>query len=172
MLPNNELILLQFSQALGQHSRCNAYDLSLELPVPKQINYSDFTYGRIDEKECICKMLDEAGIDSIEVSGNGTSVSGIKALVNEGYFVPAASEIAKAVSCPVIVVGGFRSLTVMEEVLKGTDIELISLSRPLLCEPDLPRKMLADPASISKCVSCNACYSSHAHKCVFRRSDK
>ena len=174
MLPNNELILLQFSQALGQHSRCNAYDLSLELPVPKQINCCDFTYGGIDEKECICicKMLDEAGIDSIEVSGNGTSVSGIKALVNEGYFVPAASEIAKAVSCPVIVVGGFRSLTVMEEVLKGTDIELISLSRPLLCEPDLPSKMLADPASISKCVSCNACYSSHAHKCVFRRSDK
>jgi 2,4-dienoyl-CoA reductase-like NADH-dependent reductase (Old Yellow Enzyme family) len=117
-------------------------------------------------------MLDEAGIDSIEVSGNGSSVSGIKALVNVGYFVPAASEIAKAVSCPVIVVGGFRSLSVMEEVLKGTDIELISLSRPLLCEPDLQSKMLADPASISKCVSCNACYSSHAHKCVFRRSDK
>jgi hypothetical protein len=43
-------------------------------------------------------MLDEAGIDSIEVSGNGTSVSGIKALANEGYFVPAASEIAKAVN--------------------------------------------------------------------------
>ena len=92
-------------------------------------------------------------------------------LVNEGYFVPAAAEIAKAVSCPVIVVGGFRSIAVMEEVLNGTDIELISLSRPLLCEPNLPSKMLADPAVISKCVSCNACYPSHAHKCVFRRSD-
>ena len=68
-------------------------------------------------------------------------------LVNEGYFVPAASEIAKAVSCPVIVVGGFRSLTVMEEVLNGTDIELISLSRPLLCEPDLPGKMTANVAA-------------------------
>ncbi|MBR3338875.1 MAG: NADH:flavin oxidoreductase [Lachnospiraceae bacterium] len=145
-----------------------------KLHITIKINCSDFTYGGIDEKECICicKMLDEAGIDSIEVSGNGTSVSGIKALVNEGYFVPDAAEIAKAVSCPVIVVGGFRSLTVMEDVLNGTDIELISLSRPLLCEPDLPNKMMADPAVISKCVSCNACYSSHAHKCVFRRSGK
>ncbi len=147
--------------------------------VPKihitiKINCSDFTYGGIEEPEClsICKLLDQAGIDSIEVSGNGTSVGGIKSHVNEGYFVPAAAEIAKAVSCPVIVVGGFRSPDVMEEVLNKTDIELISLSRPLLREPDLPNKMKADPGVVSKCVSCNACYSSRAHKCVFRRWDQ
>jgi len=145
-----------------------------KLHITIKINSSDFTYGGIEETEClaICKLLDQAGIDSIEVSGNGTSVGGIKAHVNEGYFVPAAAEIAKAVSCPVIVVGGFRSLDIMEEVLNKTNIELISLSRPLLREPDLPNKMKADPAVISKCVSCNACYSSQAHKCVFRRRDQ
>ena len=116
--------------------------------------------------------FDEAGIDSIEVSGNGTSVSGIKAHINEGYFVPAAAEIAKAVSHPVIVVGGFRSLETMEEVLNKTSIELISLSRPLLREPDLPNKMKSDPDVISKCVSCNACYSSRAHKCIFRKAQR
>ena len=144
------------------------------LHVTIKINSSDFTHGGLEASDClaICKPLDQAGIDSIEISGNGTSVGGIKAHVNEGYFVPAAAEIAKAVSCPVIVVGGFRSLDVMEEVLNKTDIELISLSRPLLREPDLPNKMKADPAVISKCVSCNACYSSQAHKCVFRRRDQ
>ena len=60
----------------------------------------------------------------------------------------------------------------MEDALNQTDIELISTSRPLLCEPDLPIKMKADPAVISKCISCNACYSSKAHKCVFRRRDE
>ncbi len=145
-----------------------------ELHVTIKINSSDFTHGGLKASDClaICKLLDQAGIDSIEISGNGTSVGGIKAHVNEGYFVPAAAEIAKAVSCPVIVVGGFRSLDVMEEFLNKTDIELISLSRPLLREPDLPNKMKADPAVISKCVSCNACYSSQAHKCVFRRRDQ
>lgn len=144
------------------------------LHVTIKINSSDFTHGGLETSDClaICKLLDQAGIDSIEISGNGTSVGGIKAHVNEGYFVPTAAEIAKAVSCPVIVVGGFRSLDVMEEVLNKTDIELISLSRPLLREPDLPNKMKADPAVISKCVSCNACYSSQAHKCVFRRRDQ
>ena len=145
-----------------------------KLHITIKINSSDFTYGGLEESEClaVCKLLDQAGIDSIEISGNGTSVGGIKAHVNEGYFVPAAAEIARAVSCPVIVVGGFRSLETLEEVLNRTDIELISLSRPLLREPDLPNKMKADPAVISKCVSCNACYSSPAHKCVFRRRDQ
>lgn len=144
------------------------------LHITIKINCSDFTYGGLDVTEClaICKLLDEAGIDSIEVSGNGTSVSGIKAHVNEGYFVSPASRIAETVSCPVIVVGGFRSLDTMEAVLNQTNIELISLSRPLLREPDLPNRMLADPSVVSKCVSCNRCYSSPSHKCVFRGRDR
>ncbi len=164
------------------------------LHVTIKINSNDFTHGGITEDEClaICKILDNAGINSIEVSGNGTSVGGIKAHVNEGYFVNAAAEIAKSVKCPVIVVGGFRSLDKMEEVLNNTDIELISLSRPLLREPDLPNKILCaqrrtglleNPENISsstlrrtapkdglisQCISCNRCYSSPSHKCVFR----
>ncbi len=145
-----------------------------QLHITIKINCNDFTYGGLTRVESlsVCRLLDQAGIDSIEVSGNGTSVGGIKAHVNEGYFVPAAAAIAKAVSCPVIVVGGFRSPDTMEQVLNSTEIELISLSRPLLREPDLPAKMKADPATVSKCVSCNACYSSQAHKCIFRGREK
>lgn len=143
------------------------------LHVTVKINCSDFTYGGLDGDDCveICKLLDEAGIDSIEVSGNGTSVSGIRAHKNEGYFVPAAAKVAEAVRCPVIVVGGFRSLDTMEAVLNNTKIEFVSLSRPLLREPELPLKMAQDAGYISQCVSCNACYSSPAHKCVFRGRD-
>lgn len=144
------------------------------LHITTKINCNDYTRGGLSEAECveICKMLDTAGIDSIEVSGNGTSVGGIRAHVNEGYFVPAAALVADAVSCPVIVVGGFRSLDTMEETLNNSKVELISMSRPLLREPDLPNMMNADPTIISKCVSCNRCYSSPSHKCVFREADK
>lgn len=118
-------------------------DKASSLHVTIKINSSDFTYGGLEESESvkICELLDKAGIDSIEVSGNGTSVGGIKAHVNEGYFVPTAEIIAESVSCPVIVVGGFRSHDTMEDVLNSTKIEYISLSRPLLSEPDLPLKM-------------------------------
>ena len=143
------------------------------LHITVKINSSDFTFGGLEESEslAICRLLDEAGIDSVEVSGNGTSVGGIKPHVNEGYFAPFAAEVADSISCPVIVVGGFRSLDTMEDVLNKSKIELISLSRPLLREPDLPNKMKTDPAVVSKCVSCNACYSSSSHKCIFRGRD-
>lgn len=140
------------------------------LHITIKINSSDFIHGGLDEKESldVCRLLDKAGIDSIEVSGNGTSVGGIRAHINEGYFAPFAARAAEEVSCPVIVVGGFRSMDKIEEVLSNSNIELLSLSRPLLCEPDLPALMKADPSYVSKCVSCNRCYSSPSHRCVFR----
>lgn len=145
-----------------------------ELHITIKINCNDFTFGGLEEAEClsICKLLDQAGIDSMEVSGNGTSVSGIKAHVNEGYFVSPAARIAAEVSCPVIVVGGFRSLDTMEAVLNQTKIEMISLARPLLREPDLPNKLKTDPTAVSKCISCNRCYSSPSHKCIFRGRER
>ncbi len=141
-----------------------------ELHITAKINSSDFTRGGLDEAEslALCKLLAENGIDSIEVSGNGTSVSGIRAHVNEGYFLPFAARPAEEVDVPVMLVGGLRALDTMEAVLNRTKIELISLSRPLLCEPDLPRRMAADASVVSRCVSCNRCYSSDAHKCVIR----
>ena len=143
------------------------------LHITIKINCDDFHPGGLTPDQCvtICKLLDGAGIDSIEISGNGTSVPGIKARVNEGYFVPAAAAAAEAVSCPVIVVGGFRSLDIMEAVLNQTGIRFISLSRPLLREPDLPHLMKKDPGRVSKCISCNRCYSSEEHRCVFRERE-
>ena len=140
------------------------------LHVTIKLNSSDFSFGGNEEEDAleIGILLDKTGIDSIEVSGNGTSVGGIKAHVNEGYFVPFAKTLADNVSCPVIVVGGFRSLDVIEDVLNSSRIELISLSRPLLREPDLPNTWMQDKSHISKCISCNGCYRSDSHKCIFR----
>ena len=140
-----------------------------KLHITIKINSSDFTSGGLDENESIfiCKMLFNAGIDSIEVSGNGTSVGGIKAGVNEGYFADFAAKLADEVKIPVICVGGWRSRQVMEEFLNKTRVELISLSRPLIREPDFPKKLFADKNSVSKCVSCNACYKTPAHRCIF-----
>ncbi|MBR6889303.1 MAG: NADH:flavin oxidoreductase [Selenomonadaceae bacterium] len=144
-----------------------------KLHVTIKINSSDFTSGGLDENESlfICKMLFNAGIDSIEVSGNGTSVGGIKAGVNEGYFADFAAKLADEVKIPIICVGGWRCRQVMEEFLNKTHVELISLSRPLIREPDLPKKLFADKNCVSKCVSCNACYRTPAHRCIFKGRD-
>ena len=144
------------------------------LHITVKINCSDFTFGGIEPSESlyICKKLADAGIDSIEVSGNGTSVSGIKPHINEAYFLNFAAKLAEEVDIPVILVGGLRSKETMEEILNDTKIEFLSLSRPLLREPDLPDKMKKGVCDTSKCISCNRCYSSQNHYCVFRERDK
>lgn len=141
------------------------------LHITIKINSSDFTYGGLEQDESlyICKKLAKNGIDSIEVSGNGTSVARIKAHVNEAYFLDFATILADEVQTPVILVGGLRAKDTMEEVLNKTNIELLSLSRPLLREPDFPNRLQNENNAVSKCISCNRCYSSDCHKCVFRR---
>ena len=78
------------------------------LHITMKINCSDFLRGGLVPQDsfAICRLCEEAGIDSIEVSGNGTSVSGIKPGINEAYFSAFALELAEKISIPVILVGG------------------------------------------------------------------
>lgn len=141
------------------------------LHVTAKVNASDRTQGGLEPNEALelAKLYCVHGLDSIEVSANGTSIAGVRPHKGEAYFAPFAAQLAEVVDTPVMVVGGMRSLDVMQEVLDESKIELISLSRPLLCEPDLPRKLQEGATTESRCVSCNACYSSPAHRCIFRR---
>lgn len=144
-------------------------DAAPGLHVTMKINCSDFMPGGLTSAESleICQLCADAGMDSIEVSGNGTSVAGIRAGVNEAYFKEFALALADAVSIPIILVGGHRSLESMESVLNEGKIEFLSLSRPLVREPDLPSRWQRGDTAPSKCVSCNMCYQTPGHKCVF-----
>ncbi len=158
---NRSRILLEILQTIRKAAP--------NIHVTIKLNSNDFMPGGLTEEESLIigKTLATAGIDSIEVSGNGTSVGGIQAGINEGYFAPFASALAEAVEVPVIAVGGWRSRQCMENVLKDTDIAFLSLSRPLIREPDLPNRMKGNPATFSQCVSCNACYATPSHRCIW-----
>ena len=108
-------------------------------------------------------------LDSIEVSGNGTSVPGIRAGRDEAYFLPFAAALAERISAPVILVGGHRSVESMNQVLNTTKVECLSLSRPLMREPDLPNRWRRGDRAPSLCVSCNLCYNTPAHVCAFKQ---
>ena len=51
------------------------------------------------------------------------------------YNLEAAAMIKPAVSIPVIVTGGIRRLTDMENIVGEMGIDFVSLSRPLIKEP-------------------------------------
>lgn len=143
------------------------------LHITMKINSSDFMREGLmpDESLSICKLYADEGIDSIEVSGNGTSVAGIKPGVNEAYFKEFALSLAEVTDVPVILVGGHRSFESMEKVLNEGRIDFLSLSRPLIREPDLPNRWKSGDKIPAQCVSCNMCYRTPGHECIFAPVD-
>lgn len=145
-----------------------------KLHITIKINSTDDLPGGLTENDCleICKMLAKEGIDSIEVSANGTSRPRIRSEKDEAYFLPFAARLAEEVDVPVMLVGGLRSKKVMEHILNNTKIELISLSRPLIRQPQLPLLMQEGKTDKADCISCNACYRTDGHTCVFTPKPK
>ena len=137
--------------------------------VALKINSDDCQPGGLAQKDFLVagKMLFATGIDAIEVSANYTSRPNIRAGVNECSFLPAAEALAAIVKTPVVLVGGVRSLETANTVLAKTAIQYIALSRPLIREPNLINRWQAGDIRPSTCVSCNACYRTSAHACLF-----
>lgn len=135
--------------------------------VTIKMNSSDEYPGGLTTKDFIdaCRGLE--GIDAIEVSANVTSRQGIRAGQNEGSFLTAAAQLAETVRVPVSLVGGLRSIGFINQVFDTTKIAFASLSRPLVCEPDLPNRWLQGHTTPSHCVSCNSCYRTPGHQCIF-----
>ena len=125
----------------------------------------------------VCARLAGMGIDAIEVSGGnsayGDEVSparpGIRNAEDESYFRQQASVIAEYVDTDVLLVGGNRSVAVMEEILGATKIAGFSMSRALLCEPDLVKKWERDTGYMPKCIYCNECWSGEGNVCIYNR---
>ena len=118
----------------------------------------------------IAKMVVEAGADAIEVSGGiyesalyGNLIPtrfNITREEDEAYFLPQAVEVKRAIGgTPLILVGGIRSKKVAEEILGKGHADFISMSRPLIREPNLPNKWKDGSSTKSTCISCNQCLS-------------
>jgi 2,4-dienoyl-CoA reductase-like NADH-dependent reductase (Old Yellow Enzyme family) len=138
-----------------------------DFPVFVKLNAQDFTPGGFDLPEAcdVAEWLSLRGVALIEVSGGtpgsgelGPVRKGVEPGAGEAYFRDHAGAIKRRVACPVAVVGGLRSLELMEEMLAFGEADLFSLSRPLLCEPGLPNRWQAGDRSPARCVSCNGCF--------------
>lgn len=141
-------------------------EVESDYPVLIKLNADDFVKGGLKPEESlrIAKKLERLGIDAIEVSG-GMYESQLKHRAarfriltqeSEAYFRDASRLFKRELSVPVILVGGIRSRAVTEDILQAGDADLISISRPLIREPDLPNKF-KEGKEKADCISCNRC---------------
>jgi 2,4-dienoyl-CoA reductase-like NADH-dependent reductase (Old Yellow Enzyme family) len=142
-----------------------------DYPVLIKLGMMDGVEGGLSTEEGaeIVAALAGMGIDGIEISGGvgGENKTlnvrkGVQSEAKEAYFLPLAREARKHTDLPLLLVGGFRSQTVMERVLAEGLADYISLCRPLISEPDLPNQFKEGLKEKSRCLSANNCWAEGA----------
>jgi 2,4-dienoyl-CoA reductase-like NADH-dependent reductase (Old Yellow Enzyme family) len=149
-----------------------------DFPILWKLNTSDYVAGGADVEEYLeaATQLVQSGVDLIELSGGIKDQMKLRAKlrkaagIKEAYFWKAVPRFRAAITdVPLAITGGIRSMEVMENLL-GTGVDLIGLCRPLICEPDLPKRLLQGPDKrTARCTSCNKCLrriANQAVKCV------
>lgn len=120
---------------------------------------SDEAYRTLDEGVRICQLLEAAGYDGLDVD-TGTYDSFYYACppmyLKRGYMVELAEKAKEAVSIPLIVGSRMGNVDVDEEAIAEGKLDAIALGRPMLADPDLPRKIeMGTPERIRPCIACN-----------------
>ena len=118
----------------------------------------------IEEGAEVAAQLEREGVSFIEVShGMGgrafrkISMGKESRPIAEAYLVPDARIVRQSTTVPLAVVGGMRSLGVMESVLEEGAADCIAMSRPLIRQPELIMQWREGHTENADCVSCFAC---------------
>jgi 2,4-dienoyl-CoA reductase-like NADH-dependent reductase (Old Yellow Enzyme family) len=105
--------------------------------------------------ESLTRTQDELGWIPVMLPESRTS---IKTKDHEAYFLSGAKALKDQTDNPIILVGGLRSFAKIEEILASGDVDFVSLSRPLIRQPDLPNLWFSGSGKDrAECISCNAC---------------
>ena len=141
--------------------RCRQ-EVGEDYPISVKLNSADFQKGGFspDESIKVAQMLENAGVDIIEISG-GTyeqpKLIGVEASINakrsekrkestiarEAYFLEYAQDIRKAVSIPLMVTGGFRTREGINDALQSNVCQIVGIGRPLCADPYCIKKMIS-----------------------------
>ena len=139
-----------------------------EFPVSVKLNSADFQRGgfAFEDSLQVARWLQDAGVDLIEISG-GTyeqpkllGIEGLEpaeeqnvvasTLAREAYFVDFAKAMKAELSIPLMVTGGFRTASAMEQALKAGAADVIGLGRPLCVMPEAPKRLLGGMAMLPR----------------------
>lgn len=106
-------------------------------PLFYRLGADDLTPGGLTPEEgCQAAVfLAEAGIDCIDVSG-GLIGTGRDRFTDQGFFVPLAEGVKRAVDIPVIGVGNIRDADYADRVVREGRIDLVAIGRALLKNPE------------------------------------
>lgn len=158
-LENRARLLLEVVRAVRRA-------VGTDFPVSVKLNSADFQCGGFSHEDSIrvATWLDSEGLDLLEISG-GTyeqprlvglddmtlhpekaEVRRESTIAREAYFLEYAKDIRAAVKMPLMVTGGFRTVTGMNAALGSGTMDVVGIARPLCVDPAIPAKLLSGVA--------------------------
>jgi len=134
-----------------------------QYPMTVKFSIDEFFEGGRDLKEGqeIARRLEAAGINGITVSSgiHGAKRPSIPSMyAPDGVFMPMAEALKEVVSIPIILPGKMGDPYLAEKALEEGKADFIGWGRPLIADPDLPRKVAEGRLEeIRRCIHCNEC---------------
>ena len=126
------------------------HQVGSDYPIAIKINSADFQRGGFSEEESleVISFLGNEGIDLIEISG-GTyerpvMIKGDRkksTILRESYFLDYIEKARKLIKTPLMLTGGFRSVSVMEKALEAGNLDVVGLARPFCLYPNLANQI-------------------------------
>ncbi len=119
-----------------------------EFLVGLKLNSADFQKGGFDETDSlqVAQKMAELGIDFIEISGGNYENPEMLSVKDstrkrEAFFLDYAEKARAICPVPLIITGGFRSESAMNEALQSGHLDFIGIARPFALLPDLPNQI-------------------------------
>lgn len=120
-------------------------------PIGIKINSADFQRGAFTEEESleVIKMLTEEGMDMIEVSGGTYEKAAMmgrqlkkSTQEREAYFADFIVKARKVTKAPLLLTGGFRTLSVMAKAIENKEVDFVGIARPFAVNPFLAKELI------------------------------
>ena len=118
-----------------------------DFPVGIKLNSADFQRGGFTEEESmlVLGMLQEDGIDLVEISGGSYESRVMLDKVEsqrEAFFLEYAKKARAEVDIPMMVTGGFRARSIMEDALSTGALDVVGMARPFTNNPSVAQDLI------------------------------
>ena len=131
-------------------------EVGADYPIAVKLNSSDFQKGGFSQEDSVqvARWLKDAGIDLLEISGGTYEKAAFLSSENEqsdvrestkqreAFFLEYAETMRDAVGdLPLMITGGFRTLSVMNDAIAEGKTDVVGFGRPFCLMPNFPNKL-------------------------------